>query len=181
MKLYEQENNKGCIIIHMYRLVGHLTSFIKHFYDLNCWLAFDVSYLFCISVALTACTVDTKVINGAVPFPKIYTSVGITNQAIFLSTGKFVCDIPGLYYISSYIRTNQNGFSYHLMKNNVPISTSATTTWSGSIGYSTSVITTAVDIQSNDELYLKAPSSNSIQGSYSCITVIKVKWNYIVY
>ncbi|CAG2215511.1 COL10A [Mytilus edulis] len=109
------------------------------------------------NIALTACTVSTKVINGAVPFPKIYTSVGITNQATFLSTGKFVCDIPGLYYISSYIRTNQNEFVYYLMKNNVPISKSATTYWSGSIGYSTSVITTAVDIQSNDELYLKSP------------------------
>ncbi|CAC5407702.1 unnamed protein product [Mytilus coruscus] len=126
-------------------------------------------------VALTACTVADKVINGAVTFPKIYTSVGITNQAAFQSTGKFVCDVPGLYYISSYIRTNENGFEFYLMKNNVLKSKSATTAWPGNPGYSTSVITAAVDVQRNDELYLKTSNSYRIQYGYSCITVIKVK------
>lgn len=61
------------------------------------------------------------------------------------------------------------------MKNDVLISKSATTTWPGQTSYSTSVITAAVDVQRNDELYIKTPNSYRIQYGFSCLTVIKVK------
>ncbi|VDI53835.1 Hypothetical predicted protein [Mytilus galloprovincialis] len=110
-------------------------------------------------VALTSCTVADKNIKEAITFPNIYTSVGINNQTAFQTTGKFVCDVPGLYYISSYIRTSENGFEYYLMKNDVLISKSATTTWPGQTSYSTSVITAAVVVQRNDELYIRTHNS----------------------
>ncbi|CAG2231679.1 unnamed protein product [Mytilus edulis] len=189
-KLQEQfENNQNLtnkkvfsIITNNYKLMENQLDMLTH--ELNASLTNVFSKMNMMSsqigenskkVALTACTVADKNIKGAITFPNIYTSVGITNQTAFQTTGKFVCDVPGLYYISSYIRTSENGFEYYLMKNNVLISKSATTTWPGSTSYSTSVITAAVDVQTNDELYIRTPNSYRIQYGFSCLTVIKVK------
>lgn len=140
------------------------------------YIWFFLSYIFFyILVALTACASQNKNINGAVKFAKIYTSVGITNQSSFQSTGKFVCDAPGLYYISSHIRTNVQSFGFTLMKNNEVMALSATTIWPGNPSYSTGVITAAVEAQRNDELYINIAGSRFVQSSYSCLTVIKVK------
>lgn len=107
-------------------------------------------------MAITACTSSNENVNGAVKFPKVYTSVGTTNQSSFLSTGNFFCDVPGLYYISSYIKTNTNFNAYYLKKNNDIISTSITTYWPEYYGTSTSVISAVVELNKTDELYLQA-------------------------
>lgn len=158
--------------------VGHiksLTSSIKYIYEIFIHLIFLSYIFFYILVALTACADQTRNINGAVKFAKIYTSVGITNQSSFQSTGKFVCDAPGLYYISSHIRTNVQAFAFTLMKNNEVMAPSATTIWPGNPSYSTGVITAAVEAKRNDELYINIAGSLCVQGYYSCLTVIKVK------
>lgn len=112
--------------------------------------------------------------SNIVKFPHILTSTGISDITSFKSTGKFVCEFPGLYFISSYIRTNDGAHSYFLKKNSDTISYSATTIWPGSTGSTTTGISAAVDCQKNDELYLLLSTSISIQSTWSCFTVLKI-------
>ncbi|CAG2190386.1 unnamed protein product [Mytilus edulis] len=119
------------------------------------------------AMTITACTSSNGNVIGAVNFSKIYTSVGITNKSFFLSTGKILCDVPGLYYISSYIRTNTNSNEYYLKKNNDIISKSETNSWPEYYGTSTSVISAVVEFKKN---YAK-----DIYSSHSCLIVMKIK------
>lgn len=122
---------------------------------------------------MTACSNgDTS--SNIVKFPNILTSTGISDITSFKSTGKFVCEFPGLYFISSYIRTNDVSRTYYLKKNGDTISYSATTAWPSSTGSTTTGISAAVDCQQNDELYLLFSSSITIQGTWSCFTVLKI-------
>ncbi|CAG2214434.1 unnamed protein product [Mytilus edulis] len=125
-------------------------------------------------VAMTAYS-NGDVSSKIVKFPHIFTSTGISDITSFKTTGKFVCEFPGLYFISSYIRTNDVARAYYLIKNGGIISSSATTAWPGSTGLTTTSISAAVDCQKNDELYLLFTTSITIDSSWSCFTVLKIK------
>lgn len=127
-------------------------------------------------VALTTSSAGGIFSDGIVKFTHIFTSIGINNIAAFKSTGKFVCEIPGLYYISAYIRTASDDYEYVLKKNEVVISKSATVDWQGNgAGRSTTCISAATDCQKNDELYLFISTVISVESSYSILNVLKIK------
>lgn len=124
---------------------------------------------------MTACSNSVTFSNAIASFPNILTNTGINDINSLKTTGKFVCEFPGLYFISSYIRTRQDDRSFYLKKNGQIISNGATTDWPSSAGRSTTIISAAVDCQKNDELYLYNPGRFPIDSSYSCFNVIKIK------
>ncbi|CAG2201524.1 unnamed protein product [Mytilus edulis] len=127
-------------------------------------------------VALTACSNGGTFPDTIVKFPNILTKTGISDIVSFKSSGKFVCEFPGLYFISSNIRSTSNLVKYYLKKNESIISYSAITDWSSSVGITTTGISAAVYCQKNDELYLYLGSfRNNIDGTGSCFTVMKIK------
>lgn len=124
---------------------------------------------------MTACSQGGSFSDNIGKFQNILTNTGINDSVSFKSTGKFVCEFPGLYFISSYIRTRRDDGVLYLKKNDRRISNSAVTDWPGSAGRSTTSISAVVDCHKNDELYLYIPSYISIEGTYSCFTVIRIK------
>lgn len=115
--------------------------------------------------------------SNIVKFPHILTSTGINDISSFKTTGKFVCEFPGLYFIFSYIRTKDDGNAYYLKKNGDIISNSATTNWPSGTGttLATTGISAAVDCQKNDELYLFLSAPIYIDSTWSCFTILKIK------
>ena len=125
-------------------------------------------------MAITGCESGTTYTNSPVKFTDIMTSAGITNTASFKSSGKFICEKPGLYYISGYIRSNTNSHAFFLKKNNEVVSRSATTSWPSSVGYSTSSINAVVEVEVNDTVYIETRGDIYVS-SYSCLTIVKIK------
>ncbi|CAC5380019.1 unnamed protein product [Mytilus coruscus] len=123
-------------------------------------------------VALTACvTSEQKFSDGVVRFSTVKFQVGINNIDTFKSSGKFVCEIPGLYYISAHIYTSTKGYGFEVKKNGMVIATSASDSTST---YSTNPISTVVELQLKDTLYMST-SIHLIRGVYSCLSIMKVK------
>ncbi|VDI63152.1 Hypothetical predicted protein [Mytilus galloprovincialis] len=123
-------------------------------------------------VAVTACvSSEQKFTSGVVRFSTVNFQVGINNIDTFKSNGKFVCKIPGLYYISAHIYTSTTGYGFDVQKNGIVIASSA----SGSdSSYSTNPISAVVELQPNDTLYVYT-HSHVIRERYSCLSIIKVK------
>lgn len=124
---------------------------------------------------MTACSSETSFSDNIMKFKNILTHTGITDIVSFTSTGKFVCEFPGLYFISANIRSRYNDAPYYIKKNSVIISNSAITGWPNSPGRTTTGISAAVDCQKNDVLYLYLDSRYTIEWYWSCFTVIKIK------
>lgn len=125
-----------------------------------------------LSVAVTACVSLTQTFSGGiVKFPTVYLNEGIKDIATFKTSGKFVCEFPGLYYISSHLRTTTRNRAFYVKKNGVHISYSAT---DDENHYSTNPISAVVELQLNDKLYVQAPSVN-VDAVYSCLSILKIK------
>ncbi|VDI15091.1 Hypothetical predicted protein [Mytilus galloprovincialis] len=115
-------------------------------------------------VAVTACVSSAQTFSGGVvKFPTVYLNLGIKDIATFKTSGKFVCEFPGLYYISSHLRTTTRNYSFSVKKNGVNIAYSAT---DDENHYSTNPISAVVELQLKDTLYVVAPSIN-IDSTYS--------------
>ncbi|CAG2249634.1 unnamed protein product [Mytilus edulis] len=111
--------------------VTHFNDFINRFHDIetkqNASSAEFVSKISSLDgkvannskkVAITACRGSSKSFPDAVVrFSTVRSEIGINNIATFKSSGKFVCEIPGLYYISAHIRTNSGSNGIYVRKN----------------------------------------------------------------
>lgn len=124
-----------------------------------------------LSVAITACVSSTQSFSDyVVRFSNVKYHVGINNLDIFKSRGKFVCEIAGLYYISAYIYTASSSYAFYLKKNSVNVASSASNSGSSTTSIPISAV---VELQLKDTLYMDAVLT--IQGSHSCLSIIKVK------
>ncbi|CAC5357708.1 unnamed protein product [Mytilus coruscus] len=121
-------------------------------------------------VAVTACVSSGRIFpDNVVRFSTVNFHVGIDNLDTFKSSGKFVCEIPGLYYISAHIYTRTQGQVFYVKKNSVIIASSASDSDST---YSTNPISAVVELQLKDTLYVNA--GHSILATYSCLSIMKV-------
>ncbi|CAG2216247.1 unnamed protein product [Mytilus edulis] len=122
-------------------------------------------------VAVTACVPSGKTFSDAVVrFATVTYKIRIDNIKTFTSSGKFVCEIPGLYYLSAHIRTTTQSHSFDVRKNGIPIARSASYSESS---YSVNPISAVVELQLRDTLYVFAPGVY-IQGTFSCMSIMKV-------
>lgn len=159
-QLHSIETNQNVTIINVYSEIGNIKDLIMENSR---------------KVALTAFSTGGSFSDSIAKFPYILSSTGINDINSFKTTGKFVCEFPGLYFISSYLRSSMDGGGYYLKKNGRSISYSAFTDWPSSAGRATSDISAAVDCQKNDELYLQLDSGYSIESTWSLLTIIKIK------
>ncbi|XP_071135088.1 uncharacterized protein [Mytilus edulis] len=125
-----------------------------------------------VSIAVTACvSSSTKSVDGVVKFSSVRSNVGINKIATFQSSGKFECEIPGLYFISAYIFTKTPNHTFYIKKNDLTIVESASDTQDG---YSTNPISAAVQLQQKDTLYVYT-TIHVIDSGNSCLTIMKVR------
>ncbi|VDI16880.1 Hypothetical predicted protein, partial [Mytilus galloprovincialis] len=122
--------------------------------------------------AVTACVFSDQTFSDyIVKFSIVNFHVGINNLGMFKSSGNFVCDIPGLYFISAHIRTSNENYYFDVRKNDILVASPK----SGSGDTASShPISDVVGLQINDTLYVYA-NNIRIEGSYSCLSIMKVK------
>lgn len=130
--------------------------------------------MFLLSVAITACvTYDGGFYDAVVKFTDVRFHVGINNLNTFKSRGKFVCEIPGLYYISAHIRTTAtNQKSYFYVKKNGGILTYSM--YGPSDIATTNSISAVEELRLGDVLHMHAAAGGHIRGAYSCLSIMKV-------
>ncbi|CAG2192382.1 unnamed protein product [Mytilus edulis] len=125
-------------------------------------------------VAVTACALQKTYSSGEkIQFPYVHTKLGLTDSMIssMKTTGIFKCENPGLYFVSSNINTNTNGF-YYLKKNGSYI---ANADFSLNGGYQTSTIVQLILLGANDTLFIVNGGSKPILGdNHSCITILQL-------
>lgn len=132
---------------------------------------FNIKFLL-LSVAVTASVFSDQTFSYyIVRFSIVNFHVGINNLDTFKSSGKFVCDIPGLYFISAHIRTSNENFYFDVRKNDMLVASPKS--GAGDTA-STHPISDVVGLQFNDTLYVYA-NDIRIEGSYSCLLIMKVK------
>lgn len=132
-----------------------------------------------VSVAMTACVSSSggsKPSGSIVKFDEVKTSVGVNNISSFRTSGKFNCEIDGLYLISAFIDTNSNYGYYHVYKNGITIGTTVFNYISSSDSIEntgTAVVTVELDI--GDTVRIQTGRSmNVVSGLRSCFTIAKL-------
>lgn len=121
-------------------------------------------------MAVIACVSSSALFSdNVVKFQTVESEKGITNINEFKSSGKFVCEIAGMYYISAGIYTNSQGYTFDIKKNSSVVISA--TGQGGS--WSMNPISTVVELQVKDTLHVH--TNAYISSSYSCLSILKVK------
>ncbi|XP_052061562.1 uncharacterized protein LOC127701626 [Mytilus californianus] len=125
-------------------------------------------------VAVTACALAKPYSsNEKIQFPYIQTYLGVTDSVIssIRTTGIFKCEKPGLYFVSSFITTQTNGY-YYLKKNSEIMAYGQFSLYKG---YQTSTIVQLILLSANDTLSIDNGNNKFIQGScQSSISILQL-------
>ncbi|CAC5409414.1 C1QL [Mytilus coruscus] len=125
-------------------------------------------------VALTACSAVSDIYR-VIRFQSMKMSVGIQSLSSFLSTGKFTAEHSGLYQITVTIMTEDSGRYFDIKKNGATIISGYSQYHDSNQRWHTSTITTAVELDVGDQLYVFKGSISNVYANRSCITIIKVQ------
>jgi hypothetical protein len=129
-------------------------------------------------VALSSCSNGETISDGTIAkFPATKTVYGISDIHGFRTSGKFVCEVPGVYLFSVHIMSESDSAAYQMLKNNMLLSyvhVIYTSQPSGS-HYNTGTGVMAVQLNVGDTLYVKAYTNMHIYGTWSCMTIIKIR------
>ncbi|CAG2193886.1 unnamed protein product [Mytilus edulis] len=123
-------------------------------------------------VVVTGCTTGSNTKPaGPLKFQDIKTSFGVPNLSSFQSTGKFTCLVPGHYHIVTTIMSTHNNARIEIMKNSNSIHWQYVTGHHD--GYWTpGTAAVALELKTNDTVWIKLPSTYSIY--QSCLTIFKI-------
>ncbi|CAG2211179.1 unnamed protein product [Mytilus edulis] len=126
-------------------------------------------------VAVTSCVSIQKTYNTheLVKFDDVRTSVGINNVSAFKTSGKFSCEVKGLYQLSVHIASSTPHSTYSIYKN----SNKLITTYTMSYGYiTTSTGVTVVEMNVGDTISVTPDRSMYMYAPHwSCITIAMLK------
>ena len=112
--------------------------------------------------------------GSVLQFSDIRTQFGISNVYGFRATGKFSCEIGGVYLMSVWILSSINGAEFAIFKNGNNIAQAFITNNSdGKSNTATAVV--AVNLRVNDQVWVQAVRKMYAGTSHrSCITVVKL-------
>ena len=128
-------------------------------------------------MVLSSCSNGEIISPGKIAkFPDTQTVYGISDIHGFRTSGKFVCELSGVYLFSVHIMSQSNNAIYQMLKNNMAL-THVYVIFTSDTGlhYNTGTGVMAVQLNVGDTLYVKVGTNMYIQGSYSCMTVIKIR------
>lgn len=74
------------------------------------------------SVVVTGCTNGAHTVSaGSLKFSDIQTSMGVSDLSSFKSSGKFICQVPGYYYIAVNLMSYDDSTRIEIMRNSAAI------------------------------------------------------------
>ena len=129
-------------------------------------------------MVLSSCSNDETISSGTIAkFPDTRTVYGISDINRFQTSGKFVCEVSGVYLFSVHIMSNSDNAIYQMFKNNMILSYVYVifTSQTSGLHYNTGTGVMAVQLNVGDTLYVKPYRNMYINGSYSCMTIIKIR------
>ena len=129
-------------------------------------------------MVLSSCSNGGTISPGTIiKFPITKTVYGISDINGYKTSGKFVCEVSGVYLFSVHIMSQSNNAVYQMLKNNMILSyVYVIYTSDTGLHYNTGTGVMAVQLNVGDTLYVKASSNMHIYGSpYSCMTIIKIR------
>lgn len=108
-------------------------------------------------------------------FDDVKYSIGIPNVSAYKNTGKFICELEGLYIVSASVMSYTSTAQYYIKLNGNLISETNIGHHSG-IDYFTGAVTVTRKLNPADQVWLEAYGSWNFHGGlYSKFTIIKIK------
>lgn len=124
---------------------------------------------------MTSCVSNEKTYNTgtSIKFDDVRTSIGIKNLSTFKTTGKFSCEVEGLYHISVYIVSYTTSSMYSIYKNTNKL----TTTYSDTAGnIQTFAVAVVVEMNVGDTISVIPDTNMHVYARHwSCITIAMIK------
>ena len=133
------------------------------------------------AVEISACAFNVSLNQGdVILFPHIISSSGIHNTSMFINTGTFTCERPGLYFISCFVMSYSQFASFSILKNNKEVShvyvNGGTAAFQRS-DYSTGTSVQVISLDVGDTIVVETAYPMYVYGHpYSCLTIFKLKW-----
>jgi len=127
-------------------------------------------------VAVTACNANGGIVSSGsvLQFSDIRTQFGISNVYRFRVTGKFNCEIGGVYLMSVWILSSIDGAEFAIFRNGNNIA-QAFITNNGDGKSNTATAVVAVDLRVNDKVWVQTVHRMYAGTSHrSCMTVVKL-------
>lgn len=114
--------------------------------------------------------------NGDImKFDDVKYSIGISNVSAYENTGKFICELEGLYIVSASVMSYTSAAQYYISLNGNSISNTYIGDHSGR-NYFTGAVTVTRKLNPADQVWLEAYGSwNFYGGLFSKFTIIKIK------
>ena len=128
-------------------------------------------------MALSSCSNGETILDGTIAkFPTTRTVYGISDINGFRTSGKFVCEVSGVYLFSVHIMSESDNAVYIMFKSNMVLSNVYVIFTSDTgLHYNTGTGVMAVQLNIGDTLYVKAHTNMHIYGTWSCMTIIKIR------
>ena len=104
-------------------------------------------------------------------FSSVITAVGIQDIASFTTTGKFTCQIPGIYHITVTVISISDGLMLYILKNSKGIHHQHIIGKTGSY-WEEGTMAVALELKGNDTVWVQTPSNARLDNS--CITIYKI-------
>ncbi|VDI44286.1 Hypothetical predicted protein [Mytilus galloprovincialis] len=129
-------------------------------------------------VSMTACVNShgTHQLSSykVVKFDNIKVQYGVNNLNRFKSDGKFIAEMEGMYIVSAWIMSSSVNAEFGIYHNGILISNTYISSDGGH--YNTATGVTAIDLQTNDTVWIGTIHSMQIYSfDRSCFTIVKVK------
>lgn len=111
-----------------------------------------------------------RTVTGILKFSDVKFSVGLSDLETYKSTGKFDCEMSGIYLVSASVigKTKSTNLYINLNGNRISYTRVSETTWQ------TGTATLAVKLLTNDKLWIEVGSMTLSGGKYAVFSIIKV-------
>lgn len=134
-------------------------------------------YVLCLyfTVAMTASPIND--VNGQsgtiVNFGNVKTSIGISGMSSFKSSGKFKCEIEGLYSVSILLNAYNTNVNYQIYLNgNVYAQVNE---YNNKALFQGGAITVILNLHTTDILWVQLNGNMYVVARYSYITIVMIK------
>lgn len=115
--------------------------------------------------------------TGSIITFNVHHSYGITTSTLskFKSTGKFICEVEGLYLIATNIISSKSGSWFKIMKNQEELSRTYIAYFDSGASYHSGTGLAVITLQVKDTIYIKVGSDIGISSRDNTLSIIKIK------